>query len=114
MKRAQEEKKKAAMLLSNDLRKRKQDMLAKQLEQQKILISRLDAGKGTMKPEDKEVLMNLIKTLQFSIEKSKADLEEYKSLSQSQSSEGSQSSNMSAPSTPVKTKEEVGPNELLK
>ena len=55
-----------------DLRKRKQDMLHEQIEQQKKLIAKLELCKN--KPE-KDSLMSLIKSLQESIENIKKDLD---------------------------------------
>ena len=55
-----------------DLRKRKQDMLYEQIEQQKKLIAKLELCKN--KPE-KDSLMSLIKSLQESIEGIKKDLD---------------------------------------
>jgi len=79
-KKAQEEKKKEAMKLINDLRTRKQNMMREQLEQQKKLIAKLEAGKGVMKQEERDKLMDLMKSLQESIETLKKDLEENSKL----------------------------------
>jgi RNA-binding protein 26 len=51
-----------ALKLTADLRKRKQDLLDKQLAQQKLLIERLE--KGGVAPEQREALMTTIKKLQ--------------------------------------------------
>jgi RNA-binding protein 26 len=51
-----------ALKLTADLRKRKQDLLDKQLAQQKLLIERLE--KGGVGPEQREALMTTIKKLQ--------------------------------------------------
>jgi RNA-binding protein 26 len=51
-----------ALKLTADLRKRKQDLLDKQLAQQKLLIERLE--KGGVGPEQREAHMTTIKKLQ--------------------------------------------------
>jgi RNA-binding protein 26 len=51
-----------ALKLTADLRKRKQDLLDKQLAQQKLLIERLE--QGGVGPEQREPLMTTIKKLQ--------------------------------------------------
>jgi hypothetical protein len=53
-----------ALKLTADLRKRKQDLLQKQLAQQKLLIERLE--NSGVAPEQREVLMATIKKLQVS------------------------------------------------
>ncbi|XP_021927945.1 RNA-binding protein 26-like isoform X3 [Zootermopsis nevadensis] len=72
LKKKQEEKRKEALKLTADLRKRKQDLLDKQLAQQKLLIERLE--KGGVAAEQREALMTTIKKLQESIEKIRKDL----------------------------------------
>lgn len=62
------------MKLMHDLQKKKQVMLIEQIEQQKKLIHKLENSKS-MKPEEKEELMKLIKTLQESIEAIKKGME---------------------------------------
>lgn len=54
-----------ALKLTADLRKRKQDLLDKQLAQQKLLIERLE--KGGVGPEQREALMTTIKKLQVGL-----------------------------------------------
>jgi hypothetical protein len=53
-----------ALKLTADLRKRKQDLLHKQLAQQKLLIERLE--NSGVAPEQREALMETIKKLQVS------------------------------------------------
>ncbi|XP_066991429.2 RNA-binding protein 26 isoform X2 [Anabrus simplex] len=72
LKKKQEEKRKEAIKLTADLRKRKQELLDKQLVQQKQLIERLE--KGGVTGEQRDSLMSTIKTLQESIEKIRKDL----------------------------------------
>ncbi|PNF30064.1 hypothetical protein B7P43_G05352 [Cryptotermes secundus] len=72
LKKKQEEKRKEALKLTADLRKRKQDLLHKQLAQQKLLIERLESS--GVAPEQREALMATIKKLQESIEKIRKDL----------------------------------------
>lgn len=72
LKKKQEEKRKEALKLTADLRKRKQELLDKQLTQQKKLIERLE--KGGVSGEQRESVMSTIKTLQESIEKIRKDL----------------------------------------
>jgi RNA-binding protein 26 len=75
LKREQAEKKKEAMLMRNNLQKRKQDVLSEQIDQQKKLIQKIESGKGVMKPEEISQLMEIVKSLQESIEKIKLDLD---------------------------------------
>ncbi|CAG7718477.1 unnamed protein product [Allacma fusca] len=79
-KKVKEESQRNARKLMVDLRKRKQDMLHEQIEQQKKLISKLELCKT--KPE-REGLMTLIKSLQESIEGIKKDLDTSKNQSPS-------------------------------
>lgn len=58
------------------LRKGKQELLDKLIEEQKKLLARLEEKKGTMKPEEKSQIMALIKSLTTSIEKAKDDLQQ--------------------------------------
>ena len=44
------------------------------IEQQKMLISKLEKGRGTMKPEEKTKIMKLLKELTKSIERTKEDI----------------------------------------
>lgn len=48
IKKNQEEKRKEALKLTQDLRKRKQELLEKQLAQQKLLIEKMEKGKFIM------------------------------------------------------------------
>ncbi|XP_073990355.1 zinc finger protein swm isoform X3 [Rhodnius prolixus] len=72
-KKKQEEARKAGIKLNADLRKRKQELLDKQLNQQKLLIQRMETSNITQ--QQKSTLMATIKTLQESIEKIQKDLE---------------------------------------
>lgn len=65
LKKKQEEKRKEAIKLTADLRKRKQELLDKHLKEQKLLIERLE--KGGVLPEQREKLMITVKTLQVFI-----------------------------------------------
>ena len=49
-------------------------MLDGLIEQQKALIVKLEKGKGTIKPEDKKKIMNLLKELSSSIDRTKEDI----------------------------------------
>ncbi|XP_047097750.1 zinc finger protein swm isoform X6 [Schistocerca piceifrons] len=71
LKKKHEEKRKEAMKLTADLRKRKQELLEKQLAEQKSLIERLEKG---VAPEQREALMATIKKLQETIEQIRKDL----------------------------------------
>ncbi|KAK7869794.1 hypothetical protein R5R35_008321 [Gryllus longicercus] len=105
LKKKQEEKRKEALKLTADLRKRKQELLDKQLSQQKKLIERLE--KGGVSGDQRESLMSTIKTLQESIEKIRKDL----SVSVSQSG----ASPMSAikPGSLAKKSKEEAQREIL-
>ncbi|CAH1396998.1 unnamed protein product [Nezara viridula] len=72
-KKKQEEARKAGIKLNADLRKRKQELLEKQLNQQKILIQRVEADNIPL--PQKNSLMATIKVLQESIESIRKDLE---------------------------------------
>ncbi len=51
-----------------------QDLVDGLIEQQKMLISKLEKGRGTMKPEEKTKIMKLLKELTKSIERTKEDI----------------------------------------
>ncbi|XP_034233762.1 zinc finger protein swm isoform X2 [Thrips palmi] len=72
LKKKQEEKRREALQITADLRKRKQDLLEKQLDQQKQLIQRLE--KQDITKEQRQDVMTTIKSLQESVEKIRKDL----------------------------------------
>ncbi|CAB3362960.1 Hypothetical predicted protein [Cloeon dipterum] len=74
LKKKQEEKRKEALKMTADLRKRKQELLEMQLTQQKVLIEKLEKGKITLKPAEQKQLLETIKSLQESIETIRKDL----------------------------------------
>ncbi|XP_065343742.1 RNA-binding protein 26 isoform X3 [Cloeon dipterum] len=74
LKKRQEEKRKEALKMTADLRKRKQELLDMQLTQQKVLIEKLEKGKITLKPVEQKQLLETIKSLQESIETIRKDL----------------------------------------
>ena len=51
-----------------------QDLLDGLIEQQKMLISKLEKGKGTMKVEEKTKIMKLLKELTNSIDRTRQDI----------------------------------------
>ena len=51
------------------------------IEQQKALISKIEKGKGTMKQDEKMKVMNLLKELSNSIDKTKEDIKNMISIS---------------------------------
>lgn len=69
LKKKQEEKRKEAIKLTADLRKRKQELLDKQLMEMKSLIERVEKN-----PEQKDVIMEAIKKVQHSIDSLRKDL----------------------------------------
>merc|ERR1712106_1052967 len=69
-----EEKRKSAMLQQEGLLKLKHDLLDGLIEQQKALIVKLEKGRGTIKPDDKKKIMNLLKELSSSIDRTKEDI----------------------------------------
>ena len=69
LKKKQEEKRKEALKLTADLRKRKQELLDKQLMEMKSLIEKAEKN-----PDQKDAIMLTIKTVQQSIENLKKDL----------------------------------------
>merc|ERR1719394_207235 len=58
-----------------ELSRSKQELLEKQMAEQKKLISKIEEKKGTMRPEERSAIMSLIKTLADSISKTKEDLQ---------------------------------------
>ncbi|XP_026278261.1 zinc finger protein swm isoform X2 [Frankliniella occidentalis] len=72
IRKKQEEKRREAMQITADLRKRKQELLEKQLDQQKQLIQRLE--KQDITKEQRQEVLNTIKSLQESVEKIRKDL----------------------------------------
>ena len=58
-----------------------QDLLDGLIEQQKALISKIEKGKGTMKQDEKDKVMNLLKELSNSIDKTKEDISNMISVS---------------------------------
>ncbi|XP_046384373.1 RNA-binding protein 26 [Ischnura elegans] len=84
-KKKQEETRKEAIKLTADLRKRKQELVEKQLAQQKILIEKLEKGNiaansgnasaaGLLRPGEREAILKTVKSLQESIEAIRKDL----------------------------------------
>lgn len=69
LKKKQEEKRKEALKLTADLRKRKQELLDKQLIEMKQLIDRAEKH-----PDQKDALMGAIKVMQQSIDSLRKDL----------------------------------------
>ncbi|XP_059487919.1 RNA-binding protein 26 isoform X2 [Neocloeon triangulifer] len=74
LKKKQEEKRKEALKMTANLRKRKQELLEMQLTQQKVLIERLEKARSAMKPAEQKELLETIKSLQESIETIRKDL----------------------------------------
>ena len=78
MKKAAQTKQTEAAKRMTELRKGKQDLLDKQLAEQKKLIAKIESKKENgeeMKPEEKLTIMKLIKTLSESILKTKDELQ---------------------------------------
>ncbi|CAG0922037.1 unnamed protein product [Notodromas monacha] len=73
-KKLEEDTKKEAMKLTTTLVKQRALLLEKQLEQQRKLIAKLELGKSTLSPEEKDKLRSTIKSLQTSIEATKLDM----------------------------------------
>jgi len=69
-----EEMRKEAIKQQETLLKSKQSLMEALLEEQKGLILKLEKGKGTMKPEEKKAIMNIIKDLSKSIDKKKEEI----------------------------------------
>lgn len=57
-----------------DLQRRKQELLDKQLQQQRVLIERLEKNKSTIKTDERAAVMQTVRNLQETIEKLKKDL----------------------------------------
>ena len=78
MKKAARTKQSEAAKRLIELRKGKQELLDKQLAEQKKLIAKIETKKENgeeMKPEEKLIIMKLIKTLSESITKTKDELQ---------------------------------------
>lgn len=73
-KNKQEKQKAEASKLKADMEKRKQQLMEKQMQQLKILLTRLDTNKATMKSEDKKTLLTTIKSLQSAIDTTREQL----------------------------------------
>nr|CAD7266537.1 unnamed protein product [Timema shepardi] len=72
LKKRQEEKRKQAMKLTTDLRKRKQLLITRQLGEQKFLVKKLEQGvKG---PQERAAILSTIKMLQDSVDKLRREL----------------------------------------
>lgn len=69
LKKKQEEKRKEAIKITADLRKRKQELLDKQLSEMKTLIERAEKN-----PDQKDTYMTTIKAMQQSIDNLRKDL----------------------------------------
>jgi len=69
-----EEQRKEALAKQETLLKSKHDLLDGLIEQQKMLISKLEKGRGTMKPEEKTKIMKLLKELTNSIDRTRQDI----------------------------------------
>lgn len=61
------------MKLQQDMRKKKQEMLEKQIECQKVLINRLEKNRG-MKPEERANIMKTLKELTEKISQLKNEI----------------------------------------
>ena len=62
------------MKLKVDLQKKKQNLMEKQIAQQKVLLDKLSKNKNTLKPEEKEKIKSTIKALHTTIERLKDEL----------------------------------------
>ena len=84
-----------------DLQRRKQELLDKQLQQQRVLIERLEKNKSTIKTDERAAVMQTVRNLQETIEKLKKDLQ-HTAMKETPSP-----TSAAAPSLPVKTPEEA-------
>jgi len=75
LKKKQEEQKRERTKLQVDLQRRKQELLDKQLQQQRVLIERLEKNKSNIKGDERAAVMQTVRTLQESIETLKKDLQ---------------------------------------
>jgi len=67
-------KKSEAIKMTDGLRKSKQELLEKLIEEQKKIILKMEEKKGTLNAEEKTSMMALLKSLPTSIEKTKEDI----------------------------------------
>lgn len=69
------EKQKAdALKLRSEVEQRKRHLLEKQMQQLKVLVNKLEANKANMKPEEKKVVLETIKSLQAAIESTRSQV----------------------------------------
>jgi seryl-tRNA synthetase len=87
-----------------DLHRRKQELLDKQLQQQRVLIERLEKNKSTIKTDERAAVMQTVRNLQETIEKLKKDLQ---TTSPNQGAAAANAPNVGVPSHPAKTPEEA-------
>lgn len=88
-----------------DLHRRKQELLDKQLQQQRVLIERLEKNKSTIKTDERAAVMQTVRNLQETIEKLKKDLQ---TTSPNQGATVvANAPNVGVPTHPAKTPEEA-------
>ena len=74
IKKEAEEKRKDHVKKVAEIQKSKTDLLEKLIEEQKKLILKIEEKKGTMKPEEKAMLMGLLKSVTASVDKAREDV----------------------------------------
>ena len=74
MKKEADVKKTEAIKMTDELRKSKQELLEKLIEEQKKIILKMEEKKGNMSSDEKTSMMALLKSLSTSIEKTKEDI----------------------------------------
>ena len=89
-----------------DLQRRKQELLDKQLQQQRVLIERLEKNKSVMKVDERAAVMQTVRTLQETIEKLKQDLQ-HSALKETNTLTASRTSAQSYTAVNAKTVEEA-------
>lgn len=84
------------------MQRRKQELLDKQLQQQRVLIERLEKNKSTIKTEERAAVMQTVRNLQETIEKLKKDLQ-HTAIKETSNPTAA----ISVPAVPAKTPEEA-------
>lgn len=74
VKKEAEEKRKDQIKKKNEILKSKQELLAKLMEEQKKIITKIEEKKNTMKPEEKSALMSLLKSVSSSVDKARQEV----------------------------------------
>ncbi len=59
-----------------DLQRSKQELLEKLIEEQKTVIAKMEARKGSLRPEERTAMLALLKSIGASIDKAKEEIKQ--------------------------------------